>query len=54
MTAIRTTPPESTTWTTESGASEIAATWSAQPPAPTSMPIANHFEDQSAFDVRSG
>ena len=33
ITAMSTTPPESTTWTTDSGASEIAATWRVQAPA---------------------
>jgi hypothetical protein len=54
MTAIRTTPPERTTWTTERGAREIAATCRSQPPAPTPMPIANHLEDHSDLAVRSG
>ena len=49
ITAMRTTPPLSTTCTTDSGASEIAATCSAQPTPPTTMPIANHFEVHSAF-----
>ena len=54
ITAMRTTPPLRTTWTTDSGANEIAATCSAQPPPPTSMPMANHFEVHSALALRSG
>ena len=41
MTASSTSPPERTACTTESGASEIAATCSTQAPEPTPMPIAN-------------
>jgi hypothetical protein len=54
ITAMRTTPPLSTTCTTDSGANEIAATCSSQPPPPTAMPIANHFEHHSPRAVRSG
>jgi hypothetical protein len=41
MTASSTRPPASTAWTTDSGASEIAATCSSHATRPTSMPIAN-------------
>ena len=33
-----------TAWTSESGASAMAATWRIQAPAATSMPMANHLE----------
>ena len=54
MTAMSTTPPESTTCTTDSGAKEIAATCSAQPIPPMPMPIANQREAQSPHAERSG
>ena len=54
ITASSTTPPESTTWTTHIGASASAATWKPQAPVATSMPIANHFERNSAGAERSG
>ncbi len=54
MTAMSTTPPDRTTWTTDSGAIEMAATCSSQPPPPTAMPMANHFEVHRPFAVRSG
>ena len=44
MTAIRTTPPASTTWTTDIGAIASAATWKPQALVATTMPSANHFE----------
>ena len=44
MTAISTTPPASTTWTTDIGAIASAATWKPQALVATTMPIANHFE----------
>ena len=54
MTAMSTTPPERTTWTTDSGTSEMAATCRAQAPPPTTMPIVNQREEYSALAVRSG
>ena len=54
MTAIRTTPPASTTWTTDIGAIASAATWKPHALVATTMPSANHFEEYSAFAVRSG
>ena len=38
----------------ERARSEIAATCSAQPPPPTTMPMANHFDVHSDFALRSG
>ena len=54
ITAMSTTPPESTTCTTDSGTSEMAATWRAQAPPPTIMPIENQREEYSALADRSG
>ena len=54
ITAMITTPVESTAWTTDSGANASAATWSSQAPAATPMPIANHFDANSARPARSG
>ncbi len=54
ITASRTSPPESTAWTTDSGASEIAATCSSQAARPTSMPSANQRWLHSEIAVRNG
>ncbi len=54
MTASSTIPPDSTAWTTESGARVIAATCKPQAPAPTSMPIANQRWLHSEYAVRRG
>ena len=47
MIASSTTPPASTTWTSDSGAIAIAATWNTHAPAAISMPIANSREANS-------
>ena len=54
MTASSTRPLDSTTCTTDSGASEIAATCSSHAARPTSMPIANQRWLHSEIAVRSG
>src|SRR3954464_3574923 len=54
MTAIRTTPPARTTCTTDIGAIASAATWKPQALVATTMPSANHFDENSDFAVRSG
>ena len=41
MIASSTTPPASTAWTTDRGATAIAATWKIQAPAAISIPTAN-------------
>ena len=43
-----------TAWTSERGASAIAATWKSHAPIATPMPIANHFEVQRLRALRSG
>ena len=43
-----------TAWTSDSGARAMAATWSAQAPTATSMPIANQRERNSDAPLRSG
>ena len=47
MTASSTTPPASTLWTSDSGATAIAATWKIQAPAAITIPIANSREPNS-------
>ena len=54
MTASSTSPLDSTTWTTDSGASEIAPTCRIQAKRPTSMPIANQRWRHSEPALRSG
>ena len=55
MTAISTTPPASTTWTTDIGASASAATWKPQAPVATTMPMREPLRGvQQAFAVCSG
>ena len=54
MTAITTTPVESTACTTEIGARAIAATCSSQAPSATAMPIANQRERNSPRTVLMG
>ncbi len=54
MTASSTRPLESTTWTTDSGASEIAPTCRIQASRPTNMPTANQRWLHSERAVRSG
>ena len=54
MTASSTTPPASTDWTTDIGASANAATWKTQAQIATNMPIANHFELHSDLAECSG
>ena len=44
ITPIITTPPASTTWTTEIGASASAATWKIHALVAIAMPMANHFD----------
>ena len=45
-TARKTSPAEMTAWTSDRGASAIAATWNSQAPIATPMPMANHLEVQ--------
>ncbi len=51
MIASSTTPPASTAWTTDSGATAIAATWKIQAPAAITIPSANSRDENSAFAV---
>ncbi len=44
MIASSTTPPASTHWTIERGATAIAATWKIQAPVAIAIPIANNGE----------
>ena len=53
-TASITTPPASTAWTVDSGATAIAATWNTQAPVATRNPIANSLEENSCRAVRNG
>ena len=53
-TASITTPVESTTWTTDSGASASAATWRIHAPRAITMPSANHEDRNRARALRSG
>ena len=54
MTAMITTPVESTAWTTLSGAKASAATWNRNAPAAIAMPIANHLHEYRFRAVRNG
>ena len=54
MTASSTTPPASTDWTSDRGATAIAPTWKSQAPAAISIPIANSLEANSAFAENQG
>ena len=54
ITASSTTPPARTDWTSESGATAIAATWKIQAPVAIIMPIANSLEEYSSRADRSG
>ena len=54
ITAISTTPPASDTCTTDIGASASAATCRLHEAAATSIPTANHFEENSTRAERSG
>ena len=47
-------PPARTAWTSERGASDIAATWNAQAPAAIAIPIANSLEANSPRAERMG
>ena len=48
ITASSTTPPASTAWTSDSGASDIAATWKIHAPVAIAIPIANSGEAHRA------
>ena len=52
-TVRKTSPPEMTAWTSESGASARAKTWRHQAPSATSMPSANHLERNSPTALRN-
>ena len=54
ITAMKTTPAASETWTTDIGASARAPTCRAQLPVAISMPIVNHLEEYSRRAERSG
>ena len=54
ITANSTTPPARTAWTSDSGATAIAATWKIQAAEAISIPIANSLEANSALAERSG
>ena len=52
MMASSTTPPASTAWTSDSGATAMAATWKIQAPVAINMPIANNLDANSALAER--
>jgi hypothetical protein len=54
ITASITTPVESETWTTDSGATASAATWRAKATAAIAMPMANQRERNRSRALRSG
>ncbi len=54
ITASRTRPPASTTWTTDIGAIASARTWKTQAPVATSMPTANQRERNSPVAELTG
>ena len=54
MTAMKTTPAASETWTTDIGASARAPTCRPQLAVAMIMPSVNHFEEYSARAERSG
>ena len=49
MIASITIPPARTAWTSDSGATDIAATWNTQAPVPMTHPIVNSGEANSAL-----
>ena len=49
MIASITMPPARTAWTSDSGATDIAATWNTHAPVPISQPIVNSGEANSAL-----
>ena len=54
ITASRTTPPARTAWTSDSGATAMAATWKIHAAEAISMPIENSLEANSDLAERSG
>ena len=54
ITASSTTPPARTAWTSESGATAMAATWKIHAAEAISIPIENNLEANSALADRSG
>src|SRR6201994_4957635 len=54
MIASRTMPPARTACTSDSGATDIAATWNTHAPAPMTHPIVNSGEANRALAVCTG